>query len=86
MSAASIAMRFLSVAMDKSSRAFWISGPFSPVFAKAVHVTPSPDLGRCSYSDNYFDLLPNTKKTNLLETGKEVALDNLEKMLKVGSL
>jgi len=51
-----------------------------------VHITLASGSGRCRYSDNYFDLPPNTEKTILLETEREVALEKLEKMLKVSSL
>ncbi len=71
--------------MDTDKRRFHVRIS-SPVFAKAVHITLASGSGRCRYSDNYFDLPPNTEKTILLETEKEVALEKLEKMLKVSSL
>jgi len=58
----------------------------SPVFAKAVRMRLPSDLGRCSYSDNYFDLLPNVDKTVLLKTQKEASPEQLKTMLQVSSL
>lgn len=72
-------------AADTKKRAFRITVS-SPVFAKAVYLRLPSDLGRCSHSDNYFDLLPNMEKTVVLRIQKEVALEKLEKMVQVSSL
>jgi len=58
----------------------------SPVFAKAVHLRLPSDLGRCSYSDNYFDILPDIEKTVVLITEKEVSLEELKDLLEVSWL
>lgn len=58
----------------------------SPVFAKALNLKLPSDLGRCSHSDNYFDLLPNAEKTVLLRIEERVSPEELEGMLHVSSL
>jgi len=58
----------------------------SPVFAKAVHLRLPSDLGRCFYSDNYFDTLPNIEKTIILRTEKEVSLKELKGLLEISWL
>jgi len=72
-------------AADTDKRTFRIAVS-SPVFAKAVHLRLPSDLGRCSYSDNYFDILPNTEKTVVVRTKKKVSLEELKDLLEISWL
>jgi len=58
----------------------------SNVFVKAVYIKLPQNLGRCFYSDNYFDLLPKSERTVIIKTDRKVPLDELKKVLKLRSV
>ncbi len=58
----------------------------SNVFVKAVYIKLPQNLGRCFYSDNYFDLLPKSERTVFIKTDRKMPLEELKKVLKLRSV
>lgn len=65
---------------DTDGKAFLVQ-VLSPKFAKAVHLS-LPGI-QANYGDNYFDLLPATKRSVLITLGEKAELEDLRKLLVV---